>query len=275
MNQDLQSEQFIKGLNPQSPIPLYRQLADIISEKIRAGEYRPGARIPSEIVLAKTFGIGRPTARQATEALIRKGMLLRRRGAGTFVREQPREVDLFSLGGTLASFKKRGVTLSTDILHPVSLVSVGIKSDSIKSDSIKSDSRNSTNPYAGGEAYFFSRLSSSDGMPVLIEDIYLHPVLFRGIDRIDLTDRSLSRVVEEQFFMRPVGGKQLFRSVYPNRAQGKRLMVSKDTPILEVHRFLNFPQAENAVYSELFCRTDKFVFSQIIVGGNHENTGIL
>lgn len=256
---------FTRGLNLQSPIPLYRQLADILSEKIRAGQYLPGARIPSEILLAKTFGIGRPTARQATEALIRKGLLVRRRGAGTFVREQLREVDLFSLGGTLASFKKRGVVIVSKIFHPVSLVTVGIAPDSSPSP----------NPFAGGNAYLFSRLSSADGVPVLIEDIYLHPALFHGIDRIDLTGRSLSQVVDEQFFLQPVGGKQLFRAGYPNRAQGKLLKISSDTPILAVQRFLNFPQAKHAVYSELFCKTDTFVFSQIIGGGNDEDSGIL
>jgi GntR family transcriptional regulator len=252
--------QFRKGLNPLSPIPLYHQLADIISEKIREGEYRPGTRIPSEILLAKTYGIGRPTARQATEALIRKGMLLRRRGAGTFVQEKLKEVDLFSIGGTMASFKKRGVALTTEIVHPVRLVSV---------------SRNATHPFAGGEAYFFSRLSCVDEKPVLIEDMYLHPVLFSGIDRMELTGRSLSQVVEEQFFMRPVGGRQLFRAGYPNPAQSTLLMIAMDAPILSVQRFLHFPQAENAVYSELFCRTDQFVFSQIIGRGNDENSGIL
>jgi GntR family transcriptional regulator len=249
-----------KGLNPRSPIPLYHQLADIISEKIHDGEYLPGTRIPSEILLAKTYGIGRPTARQATESLIRKGMLLRRRGAGTFVREKLKEVDLFSLGGTLASFKKRGVAITTEIVHPITLVSI---------------SRNSTHPFGGGEAYFFSRLSCADERPVLIEDMYLHPVLFSGIDRLDMTGRSLSQVVEEQFFMKPVGGRQLFRAGYPNPAQGKLLMIAYDTPILSVQRFLHFPQAENAVYSELFCRTDQFVFSQIIGKGNDENSGIL
>jgi len=255
-----ENRQFTKVLNPRSPIPLYYQLADILSEKIRAGEYLPGARIPSEIQLATTFGIGRPTARQATEALIRKGMLMRRRGAGTFVRETLKEVDLFSLGGTLASFEKRGVAITTKMVQPVTLDSVP---------------RNSNSPFGGGKAYFFSRLSCADGMPVLIEDMYLHPILFNGIDRIDLTGRSLSRIVEEQFFMRPVGGRQLFRAGYPNRTQGKLLMITVDTPILSVQRFLNFPTAENAVYSELFCKTDQFVFSQIIGGGKDEDTGIL
>ena len=44
------------------------------------------------------------------------------------------------------------------------------------------------------------------------------------------------------------------------------LEISEDTPILAVKRILNFEQAEGAIYSELFCRTDRFVFSQTIGG---------
>jgi len=33
-----------------------------------------------------------------------------------------------------------------------------------------------------------------------------------------------------------------------------------------VKRFLHFPQAQNAVFSELYCRTEQFVFSQTIGG---------
>jgi GntR family transcriptional regulator len=44
------------------------------------------------------------------------------------------------------------------------------------------------------------------------------------------------------------------------------LAVSSTTPILVVKRFLHFSQAENAIYSELYCRTDQFVFSQTIGG---------
>ena len=60
-------------LNHQSPLPLYRQLADLLAAKMRSGEYRPGDRIPSEHDLADTYGIGRPTARQAVDVLVRKG----------------------------------------------------------------------------------------------------------------------------------------------------------------------------------------------------------
>ena len=54
-------------LNPDSPVPLYHQLAEVLLDKIRAGDYPAGSRIPSEHQLAATYGIGRPTARQAVD----------------------------------------------------------------------------------------------------------------------------------------------------------------------------------------------------------------
>ena len=95
-------------LNPASPVPLYRQLADDLLASIRDGRLHVGSRIPGEHELAERHGIGRPTVRQATEVLVRRGVLQRRRGAGTFVARPPQDVDLFSLGGTLSAFEGGG-----------------------------------------------------------------------------------------------------------------------------------------------------------------------
>ncbi|MBU4420534.1 MAG: GntR family transcriptional regulator [Proteobacteria bacterium] len=238
-------------LNSQSPIPLYHQLADIILAKIRSGEYPPGLRIPSENSLAATYGIGRPTARQATDLLVRKLMLVRKRGSGTFVGESRKEVDLFSLAGTISSFHKQGISIKTQIIEDIRL------------ETIENDSEN---PFSGTDAYFFSRLSRVEDMPVLIEDIYLHATLFSGIERFNLQGRSLSEIVEAQYYMRPAGGKQNFRIGYLTGEKANNLNISSDIPILTVKRFLHFEQAKNAIYSELFCRTDRFVFSQTIGG---------
>ena len=234
-------------LNSKSPIPLYHQLADIIITKIRSGEYPPGSRIPSENRLAATYGIGRPTARQATDLLVRKRMLVRKRGSGTFVEESRKEVDLFSLAGTISSFHKKGISITTQII------------EDIRMETVENDSEN---PFSGQEVYFFSRLSRVEDMPVLIEDIYLHATLFSGIERFNLQGRSLSQIVEAQYYMRPTGGKQNFRIGYLTGEKAENLDIFSDIPILAVKRFLHFEQAKNAIYSELFCRTDRFVFSQ-------------
>jgi GntR family transcriptional regulator len=242
-------------LNPQSPKPLYRQLADVILGKIRSGEYAPGSRIPSEHGLAADYGIGRPTVRQAIDLLVRKRVLARKRGSGTFVQAEQKEVDLFSLAGTISSFHKKGISVTTQILQKTRLKSVNGDPE---------------NPFSGQKAFCLSRLSRVEEMPVLLEDIYLHPELFAGIDTINIAGRSLSQIVDEHYYMRPTSGKQNFRIGYLTGKKAEHLEVAPTTPILVVKRFLHFPQALDAVYSELYCRTDQFVFSQTIGGATDD-----
>jgi GntR family transcriptional regulator len=242
-------------LNPHSPIPLYHQLADILVEAIRSGDYPPETRIPSEPQLAKDYGIGRPTVRQAIDLLVRRGMLSRRRGSGTYVREPGQEVDLFSLAGTSSAFQKKGIDVDARLLTPPRKIRV--------TDGVE-------NPFAGGTAFFLSRLNRVDGKSVLLEEIYLHPMLFKGIDAMDLGGRSLSQVVETDFYMQPIGGRQTFRIGYLEGQRAAAMDVGPRTPVLIVHRYLNFKPADNAVFSILYCNTANFVFSQQIGGLNHD-----
>jgi DNA-binding GntR family transcriptional regulator len=238
-------------LNPRSPIPLYRQLADILLARIRSGEYPDGGRIPSEHALAKRYAIGRPTARQATDQLVQSGILVRRRGSGTFVRSEQKEVDLFSFAGTMASFRDRGLVVSARIHERTQLKEIG---------------KDSENPFSMKAAFYFSRISTVDSVPVLMEDMYLDPTLFPGIDRVEMAGRSLSQIVDEQYYLRPVGGKQTFRIGYAHGDRAFCLNVDADTPILLVKRYLDFEPAHSAIFSELYCRTDRFIFSQILGG---------
>lgn len=242
-------------LNAQSPIPLYHQLADILMQAIRAGDYPPGTRIPSEPQLAKAYNIGRPTVRQAIDLLVRQRLVSRRRGSGTYVRLPEQEIDLFSLAGTSSAFHKKGIAVDVALLQPVCRLE------------ISDDARN---PFAGGAAFFLSRLNRVDGESLLLEEIYLHPLLFKGIESLDLAGRSLSEVAQTRFYLRPVGGRQTFRVSYLDARRAAVMNVSADTPVLEVHRFLNFEQADNAVFAVLYCKTEPFVFSQQIGGPNHD-----
>lgn len=236
-------------LNSLSPIPLYHQLSNIILDKIRSGEYPPGSKILSENELAARYGIGRPTARQATDLLVRKRILMRKRGSGTFVCDLQKEVDLFSLAGTTSAFNEKGIEVTTHILQNIRL------------EQTKYDPEN---PFSNKKAFFYSRLSRVEKVPVLIEDMYLHAILFKEIDKIDLSRRSLSQVVDEHYYMKPSSGRQNFRIGYLTGEKANTLEVRSDTPILMVKRFLNFDQTKNAIYSELYCRTDQFVFSQTL-----------
>ena len=69
-----------------APVPMYRQLANLIRDRIECGELVRGARIPSEVELGNTYKISRITVRQALSELEWEGFLERAPGKGTFVR---------------------------------------------------------------------------------------------------------------------------------------------------------------------------------------------
>ena len=239
----------MQSLSAESPLPLYHQLADVLMARIRSGEYLSGARIPSEPELARTFGIGRPTVRQATELLIRRKRLERRRGSGTYVIDPPEEVDLLSLAGTMASFEKTGLSVRTALVQRAKRVRVAPDPE---------------NPLAGRDAWFLSRLSKVDDSPVLLESLWLDVDRFPGLGRIALAGRSISQLAEEHYNLRAETADQNFRVSVPAPADAKLLALERGAPALLVKRRIHFPQARDAVFSELLCRTDRLVFSQTL-----------
>lgn len=76
-------------LQRSSPVPLYQQLKQLLAERIKRGEWKPGELIPGEHELQAIHRLSRTTVRQALQELEREGFVTRHRGRGTFV-AQPR-----------------------------------------------------------------------------------------------------------------------------------------------------------------------------------------
>lgn len=64
----------------------YRQVAAILRERIEAGTYRPGLRLPSINDLVGEFGVARTTAGKALRLLVDEGLAEKSEGMGFYVR---------------------------------------------------------------------------------------------------------------------------------------------------------------------------------------------
>ena len=51
-------------IDPTAKLPPYRQLAQIIIDRIKAGQYPPESRLPSESEFMEEFELGRSTVRR-------------------------------------------------------------------------------------------------------------------------------------------------------------------------------------------------------------------
>ena len=65
--------------------PLYDVVRSGMLEKLRSGDWAPGARLPTEIQLAEQFSVSIGTVRKAIEDLVAERVLLRRARIGTTV----------------------------------------------------------------------------------------------------------------------------------------------------------------------------------------------
>lgn len=74
-------------VDPDGPVPPYRQLAAILAARVRRGDWQPDRAIPSESQLVGTYGLARSTVRRAIAVLVDEGVLYVVPQRGTYVRK--------------------------------------------------------------------------------------------------------------------------------------------------------------------------------------------
>jgi GntR family transcriptional regulator len=74
-------------INPRSGVPLHLQVAAVLRERIVAGTYRPGQKLPAAARLAYDLDVGLGTVQRAIAELRREGLVASGTGMGTWVRE--------------------------------------------------------------------------------------------------------------------------------------------------------------------------------------------
>ena len=149
--------------------PIYLQLREVVRSKIEDGEYAPGTAIPSENLLASTYGINRLTVRSAIDALVNEGLLKRVQGKGVYVVAQI-ERDLEVLGGFRRKILSKGQRRAGEKYGAI----FGIEPDDM--------------------LYFIRRLDYADEEPIAIQEIYIPYNLVPKMEGIDLSVFSMYEI---------------------------------------------------------------------------------
>ena len=111
---------------------LQEQLRADLSRKIEDGIYKPGDRLPSESELVEAYGVSRVTVRAALGMLVDEGVLVKRRGKGTFVRpttivESALTSGSWSISSTCGSARSRSVRDGFAMETPFSNTGAGMR----------------------------------------------------------------------------------------------------------------------------------------------------
>ncbi len=71
----------------------YKDIAEDIRQKIVSQEYTFGQKLPYEYVLCMSYHCNKETMKKALDILVKEGLIIRRRGAGTFVKDFDPELE--------------------------------------------------------------------------------------------------------------------------------------------------------------------------------------
>ncbi|MDN4642161.1 FCD domain-containing protein [Agreia sp. PsM10] len=95
---------------------LSEQAARLLLDRIQAGEWEVGQKLPGETTLAPQLGVGRSTMREAIRQLAGRGILTTRQGSGVFVHAvvPVGDWDSFVIRATIASILEARIAIECE-----------------------------------------------------------------------------------------------------------------------------------------------------------------
>lgn len=140
----------------------YKDIAEDIRKKIINQEYTFGQKLPYEYVLCMSYHCNKETMKKALDILVKEGLIIRRRGAGTFVKEFDPELE------TASRTSARGLTAKYEGTKKVS--SVVVEFEVIPADEYLSKKLQIE---IGNFVYHIIRARYLDEKPFLIDITYI------------------------------------------------------------------------------------------------------
>lgn len=204
--------------------PLYRQIKQLIVASLEHGEWRPGQLIPSEMELAARFQVSQGTVRKAVDELAAENLLVRRQGKGTFVatHHEPRA-------------QYRFLRLQSDSGADVPAASRFLE---CRRQRATAEVAGLLELKAGDPVVFVRRLLSFDGVPTVLDDIWLPGQTFKGLtaERLAEYHGPLYGLFETEFGTRMIRADERIRAVAAEEAAARLLDVEAGSPLLLVER---------------------------------------
>src|SRR6478736_6378845 len=98
-------------------MPLHARISQLLVDLIESGELAPGEQLPPERDLAEMLGVSLAPVRQAILDVVNKGLLVRGRGRGTFVRGHGLDEKISILHSFTETMRAQHVEVDTRVLH--------------------------------------------------------------------------------------------------------------------------------------------------------------
>ena len=220
------------GLASDTRLPLYQRLRDDLARNIEDRTWKPGEAIPSELDLARAYGVALGTMRKALDLLESERLVERIHGKGTFVRRANFNASLFRFFRFQGPMGDRHVPESRILGRKVLPANARVASELRLEE--------------GEGVIHLSRLRLLEGAPALAEEIYLPLAKFSPLAGLPLSDfgNLWYPLYEEVCGHIVASAEETLTAELAEPAEAKLLGIATGAPVVVIER-LAFDIARN------------------------------
>jgi len=204
--------------------PLYQQIKALITQSLQSGEWKPGELIPSEVELAGRFKVSQGTVRKAIDELAAENLVMRRQGKGTFVSTHHE---------ARAHFRFLRLVPDEGVPHYPESKFIEVKRVRAPADVARLMELKS-----GDAVIFIKRVQYFDGVPTIVEELWLPGQIFKGLTAERLVEYKgpMYGLFETEFGTRMIRASEQIRAVCADEGAAQLLGIAPGTPMLSSER---------------------------------------
>lgn len=219
----------------------YVAIVNDLVKKIDDGTYAANTQLPTSAELCDQYHVSKITIKKAMDNLEALGMITRRRGAGTFVKNTQSGASRHlgwsgptGIVGTKSQFAKRGIKVTSHV-HEFSVV------EPPKFIARELDMKE-------GFVYKVVRARFADGKPICVEHTYMPIDLIPGITMEVLND-SIYQYIENVLGLSIDSAHTTIRATLPTSDEATWLGIDANYPMLEAEQTAFLSDGRSFEYS--------------------------
>ncbi|MCL4514183.1 MAG: GntR family transcriptional regulator [Firmicutes bacterium] len=245
------SRALVESVSRDNPIPLYLQIKEFWRKQIEGGALQPGDQIPTDQELCERYDVSRITVKQAINALVNEGLVIRRQGKGTFVAKPKLQQDLLKLTSFTEDMWQRGLVPGASLL---SKELIPAPSEIAKSLQLKE----------GEKVVRIQRLRLADNEPLAVETLYVPYAVCPELLGDDLGGQSFYGLLENRYGLRLNKAEQFLEGSLATKKEAHLLRIREKDAVLLTERITSLEDGRPVEFAKSVYRGDKYKFHVVL-----------
>jgi len=233
----------------------YRIVAHDLAQKIESGIYPIGSQLPLETELCNAYQVSRITIKKATDQLVQLGLITKRRGAGSFVKDLSdlHDASMSSAQVQFTGFTRQfaGRNVSTEVNQFIVIPAVGKVAEKLcltEDDFV----------------YYICRTRFVDEEPYVVEYTYMPIEIIPGVNKKILLGSIYTHLLDT-LHLKPQSAHRILRALPASAQEQEYFRTTEPMTVLEIEQVAYLDDGRAFEFSTSHHRGDRYAYRCVSV----------